>query len=54
MPYYLLIYCNKWGLAVSIKKTKALVINKSGRVPKDACFYYDNKLIQTVNKFTYL
>ena len=41
-------------LEVSIKKTKALVINKSGRVPKDACFYYDNKLIETVNKFTYL
>ena len=50
----LLIYCVKWGLEVSIKKTKALVINKSGRVPKDACFYYDNKLIETVKKFTYL
>ena len=49
-----MIYCNKWGLEVSIKKTKALVIDKSGRVPKDACFYYDNKLIETVNKFTYL
>ena len=33
-----LIYCNKWELEVSIKKTKTLVINKSGRVPKDACF----------------
>ena len=50
----LLIYCNKWGLEVSIKKTKVLVINKSGRVPKDACFYYDNKLIEKINKFTYL
>ena len=50
----LLIYCNKWGLEVSIKKTEALVINKSGRVPKDAYFYYDNKLIEMVNKFTYL
>ena len=50
----LLIYCNKRELEVSIKKTKALVITKSGRVPKDACFYYDNKLIETVNKFTYL
>ena len=51
---HLLIYCNKWGLEVIVKKTKALVIKKSGRVPKDACFYYDNKLIETVNKFTYL
>ena len=50
----LLICCNKWGLEVSIKKTKALVINKSGRVSKDVCCYYDNKLIETVNKFTYL
>ena len=49
-----MIYCNKWGLEVSIKKTKASIINKSGRVPKDVCFYCDNKLIETVNGFTYL
>ena len=50
----LLIYCNNWGLEVSIKKTKVLVVNKSGKIPKEACFYYNNKLIETVNKFTYL
>ena len=47
-------YCKKWGLEVSIKKTKALVINQSGRIPKDACFFYNNKLIETVNRFSYL
>ena len=47
-------YCKKWGLEVSIKKTKALVINQSGRIPKDACFFYNNKLIETVNIFSYL
>ena len=35
----LLIYCNNWGLEVSIKKTKVLVVNKSGKIPKEACFY---------------
>ena len=53
----LLIYCNNWGLEVSIKKTKVLVVNKSSKgasIPKEACFYYNNKLIETVNKFTYL
>ena len=47
-------YCKKWGLEVSIKKTKALVINQSGRIPKDACFFYNNKLIETVNGLSYL
>ena len=47
-------YCKKWGLEVSIKKTKALVINQSGRIPKDARFFYNNKLIKTVNRFSYL
>ena len=49
-------YCKKWGLEMSIKKTKALVINQSGRIPrpKDACFFYNNKLIETVNRFSYL
>ena len=47
-------YCKKWGLEVSIKKTKALVINQSGRISKDACFFYNNKLIETVNRFSYL
>ena len=50
----LLIYCNNWGLEVSNKKTKVLVVNKSGKIPKEACFYYNNKLIETVDKFTYL
>ena len=39
---------------MSIKKTKALVINQSGRIPKDACLFYNNKLIETVNRFSYL
>ena len=47
-------YCKKWGLEVSIKRIKALVINQSGRIPKDTCFFYNNKLIETVNKFSYL
>ena len=47
-------YCKKWGLEVSIKKTKALVVNQSGRIPEDACFFYNHKLIETVNRFSYL
>ena len=31
-----------------------MVVNKSGKIPKETCFYYNNKLIETVNKFTYL
>ena len=41
----LLIFCNNWGLEVSIKKTKILVVKKSGKIPKEACFYHNNKLI---------
>ena len=37
-PNNLLIYCNNWGLEVSTKKTKVLVVNKSGKIPKEACF----------------
>ena len=34
----LLIYCNNWRLEVSIKKTKVLVVNKSGKNTKGGMF----------------
>ena len=45
-------YCDKWHLEVSIKKTKIIVLNKSGKLPKNINFYYIGKnwiLNKTIN-----
>ena len=47
-------YCKVWYLDVSIKKTKVIVFNSSGRVLKQFQFVYDGKPIEMVKEFKYL
>ena len=49
----LVSYCDIWCLNVDLKKTKVLIFNKSGRHIKEP-FYFNNELIESVNKYTYL
>ena len=49
----LVSYCYTWCLKVNLKTTKVLLFNKSGRLIKEP-FYFNNELIESVNKYTYL
>ena len=46
--------CNKWNLKVNINKTKIIIFNKAGRVPKGHNFTYGNILLEHVNEYKYL
>jgi len=46
-------YCNSWGITVNIDKTVVMVFKKSTRA-ENVSFYYDDKLLKLVTKFTYL
>ena len=41
-------YCKEWHLAVSIKKTKIVVFNKTGKLLKGFAFKYEGKHIELV------
>ena len=47
-------YCKVWYLEVSIKKTKVIVFNSSGRVLKPFQVVYDGKPIEMVKELKYL
>ncbi len=47
-------YCKKWKLKVNTAKTKILVFRRGGSLPRNLTFYYDNSVIEIVNKFAYL
>ena len=47
-------YCKVWYLEVSVKKTKVIVFNSSGRVLEQFQFVYDGKPTEMVKKFKYL
>ena len=44
-------YCDEWHLEISIKKTKIIVVNKSGKLPKCTHFYYSGKKLDIVQKY---
>lgn len=46
-------YCKKWSLEVNLKKTKCLIFNSRGTIPKLDILYEGVKL-ENVNKYTYL
>ena len=48
------VYCKKWHLEVSIRKTKIIVFNNTGRLLKGFMFKYDNKHLELVREFKYL
>ena len=47
-------YCKEWHLVVSIKKTKIVVFNKTGKLLKGFVFKYEGKHIELVREFKYL
>ena len=47
-------YCKEWHLVVSIKKTKFVVFNKTGKFLKGFVFKYEGKHIESVRGFKYL
>ena len=50
----LLEYCNHWKLVVNTRKTKIMIFKKSGRLPNNTVFNFDNVEIEIVKNFTYL
>ena len=47
-------YRDKWHLDVSIKRTKIIVLNKSGKLPKCTNFYHSVKKLDIVQNHKYL
>ena len=47
-------HCKEWHLVVSIKKTKIVVFNKTGKLLKGFVFKYEGKHIELVTEFKYL
>ena len=48
------IHCNKWKLKVNTKKTKILILNKSGRLLKKHHFVFERETLEIVQEFKYL
>ena len=45
-------YCDKWHIEIGLKRTKIIVLNKSGKLPKCTNFYFCGKnwiLNKTIN-----
>ena len=47
-------YCQKWKLRVNIKKSNAIIFNKSGKFLKNVKFKYGNENLDTVKEYSYL
>jgi hypothetical protein len=46
-------YCNRWNLIINTKKTKVVIINKTGK-RKNMHFFIDQELIECVPSYKYL
>ena len=47
-------YCQRRKLVVNTSKTKIMIFRNGGRLPQGLNLYYNNLLIEIVNKFSYL
>ena len=47
-------YSQKWGMEVNIEKSKVMVFRNGGKISNADKLYYDGKLVETVDKFSYL
>ena len=47
-------YCSRWKLTVNTEKTKIMVFRKGGRLSSNLKFTYQDKVIEVINKFSYL
>jgi hypothetical protein len=50
----LCVYCNKWKLKVNTAKTKVMIFKKGGRLQENLNFYFNDSIVEIVNKFSYL
>ena len=48
------VYSHQWKLQVNLEKTKTLTFNKKNETVDNPKFKYNNEIIQTTNKYTYL
>ena len=46
------VTCNKYGMAINVKKTKAMVVNKKGKIKCNLTL--DKKFLEQVSRFKYL
>ena len=44
-------YCKRWKLTINVSKTKVLVFRKSGVVPRNILFNYDEIYLEIVKSF---
>jgi len=47
-------YCNRWKLVGNTRKIKIMIFKKSGRLPNNTVFKFDNVEIEIVKNFNYL
>ena len=47
-------YCKRWKHTVNTNKTKIVVFGRGCRLPNNLEFSYNGKVIEIVNKFSYL
>ena len=47
-------YCKPWKLKVNTTKTKIMDFRKGGILPRNLSFIFDNAVLESVKKFTYL
>ena len=47
-------YCKRWTLKINVSKTKIMIFRKSGQLPRNMAFVYDNEPLEIVNTMRYL
>ena len=47
-------YSQTWGMEVNIEKSKVMVFRNGGKISNGDKLYYDGKLVETVDTFSYL
>ena len=47
-------YCKRWTLKINVSKTKMMIFRKSGQLPRNMAFVYDNEPLEIVNTMRYL
>ena len=47
-------YCKRWKLKINVSKTKIMIFRKSGQLPRNMAFVYDNEPLEIVSTMRYL
>ena len=47
-------YCQKWKLTVNTEKTKIMIFQKGGNLPRNLSFIFQGSVLEIVKKFVYL